>query len=1454
MTDEYIFISYSRKDDEFVNNLRQSLEECGISVWIDSQNMRGGSKLHKDIADAIEHALHTIVVLGPNTVNSPWVREEISKSLETEKQRTDGYQTIPLLLPGIKPEALTLWFKDEPLAIPISLDPGALQSALPEIMAALGKEMPSHREKIDIAARPCAELILKLEDPEIKTEAGETRACGTAHIVFKPAAGGERSVESKRFGFRSPIGPVEFQEISWYLEDYFRWPVGVFRERAKKIEENLTNLGKALYDAVFHHKDAEEAALAWKSHSDACDLRFSVMVDRDPRPDAAGDEKNRAEIGATGLLSIPWELLHNGEAYLFKGAHPVAIRRQLPNRKPMDIALSKLPVRILLVTARPEDECASYIDHRVSALPLVKAVENLGELVTVKVLSPATFPAVVQEIKRAYEAGKEYRYDVLHFDGHGVFDDKKGLGALCFEDPQSCDKLYNRKSRLVHAEEIAECLHQYRIPLVFLEACQSAKTDVRPASSVAAALLEQGAASVIAMTHSVLVETATRFVEQFYKAIAQGASVGKAVLDARLSLALDTQRGKTFGSGNLELHDWFVPVLYQDEDDPQLFTRVPPEQEAYHIKKKQALSFGNLITWAERRNHRFVGRSRELLALERLLVKENYAAILGQGGAGKTTIAVEAALWLIRSGRFKKGVFLCVENLVEIRGLVDDLGRQLLPSFSVGQYNTLDNALKPIRRVMQEYPVIIVIDNMESLLPDESGKNSDPDCKEDLQELFELFKDLLDCDERARIVFTSREKLPPPFGRNPVELGALSRTSAVELVSDILKQNGKALPENDSGETPEAIEALVEAVNCHARALVLLTNEVAARGVQTATNDIQRLMADMEERFPGNREKSLYASMELSLQRLPEAAGEQLKKLALFHGGVHLDVLGKLLKIEQEQAQFLGSQLIDVGLAEDRGYGHLDLDPALSVYMRTRVEQAEFDRWQEEWAGAVIALTDYLNSQLSKDAHLARQLTLLELPNLMAVLDYIEERYPPEKVTDTAARIEQLIAYLHRPKALQKVVKIREKAGLNIKEWCHAAFVAERMAIERLLSRGNIQLAFDAAQKLLEKSMKGGERAYPGADYDIAGAYFWIGSILGRGGNPEQALPYLENAQKRFQTIAETGDKSAKKMVSECLGEKANCLTDSGRLDDAVKAYEEGLHISERLDDKRAIAVIKGELGTVRMLQQQYEEAIALYTEAKELFQQLGEYKMVSAACHQIGMVYQETGNFKQAERAYKESLAISIKINDKAVEAASLTQFGNLYNAFGYFEEAVSFYRQACDIHIALKDILNEGKVRNNVAYTLIKLKRFDEAREEILKAIECKSHFGHAAQPWTAFGILYDLETAAGNSEAACQAWQKAFDAYLGYRRNRGYGKSGSARVTAMFKEGIKSGNISKLQELLKQAKEADLAVAADKKLFLAKLEKVLEGNRDLSLAMDIGLHYMNAVELYLLLEGLQ
>jgi tetratricopeptide (TPR) repeat protein len=151
-------------------------------------------------------------------------------------------------------------------------------------------------------------------------------------------------------------------------------------------------------------------------------------------------------------------------------------------------------------------------------------------------------------------------------------------------------------------------------------------------------------------------------------------------------------------------------------------------------------------------------------------------------------------------------------------------------------------------------------------------------------------------------------------------------------------------------------------------------------------------------------------------------------------------------------------------------------------------------------------------------------------------------------------------------------------------------------------------------------------------------------------------------------------------------------------------------------------------------------------------------------------MVYLEAGNYTEAERAYRQGLMLRVRYNLRRDEGSSLSELGRLYETMERLEEAVTFYRQASDVAMETKDLAKEGLRRNNLGSTLIKLQHYDEARRELLRAIECKMPYGHAAKPWTSWSLLEDLENAVGDEAAAAQAREKSRAAYLAYRREGG------------------------------------------------------------------------------------
>jgi len=640
------------------------------------------------------------------------------------------------------------------------------------------------------------------------------------------------------------------------------------------------------------------------------------------------------------------------------------------------------------------------------------------------------------------------------------------------------------------------------------------------------------------------------------------------------------------------LQDWFVPVLYQEKEDVQLLKEIPTDSGKEMFLKELKTRLGLL---PKEPAHGFVGRSRELLRLERLLAQKKYVVLCGSGGEGKTTTAVELARWLVRSKRFDRAVFVYVEELFDVRAVMDLIGRQLLPGFSVASYkseNLFTEVVHVLQRRLRQQRTIILFDNMESFLPSEGVSWL---AKEELALFFQLCTQLLEPESTA-LIFTSREPLPEPFNHpgNVTDLSRLFRNDAVELVHRAMTVAGLTPKAEDVKEAQPEVEALVESVNCHARSLVLLAPYVGELGVRHTTENLGRLMAELDKQHPGSRELSLFASLELSLRRLPEKMQAKLKHLGLFHGGASLKVLQKVLELTDQECAHLTAQLQHTGLVQEMPYNFLNFHPALTPYLRSQrdADPEAAATAHSRWVESMKEMLVFIYEQHFEDAQLSSVLAVLEMPNLLALLDHAAGQGDAAETVGLAVRLEQLLALLGRKDLLARVTAVREAAARTLAHtaWSHARFLAAQYQIEWLQESGLLNSALPEAQALLEHCEQAGDEAYPGADYDTAVAALLLGRILNFGGSAEAALAPTESARRRFQTLADRGNTSAAQMASVCLTQTGDSLLYLGRLEKAAEAYEAGIAASEKLEDKRTVAVGKGQLGTVRLFQKRYAD------------------------------------------------------------------------------------------------------------------------------------------------------------------------------------------------------------------------------------------------------------------------
>jgi tetratricopeptide (TPR) repeat protein len=1465
----HLFLSHSSADDGFVRELRQALKDLGQDVWIDSRQLRGGDPLETEILAAIEAAAALAVLVSPASLQSRWVGKELRHGLKLQADRgRDAFPVIPLSLNNTRLGVLEALFGEEPTYIPVSSAPGGATAAIHDILVALGLRLPTDRPSLpQPRPEPVAELVLELSDLSVHEQDGMRRPAARARLVYESASPGQREVVSDRWRLIAPLGPIEAEELRWYLERWPVWPNPVVADRARQVESNLIAWGKALHAVALPLEATATVLQAWAGVEAGASRRFSVCVDDSLLLGASESEHTAAKEAATALLALPWELLHNGDGFLFQGARPTRVRRRLPNKRNLPVPVVAPPIRVLLITARPEDDACSYLDHRASAGPLVAATEALGDVLGLTLLHPATYPALEAELARAQQAGDPYH--VVHFDGHGVYDRRVGLGGLCFEDPSDSHKLTERRHQTVFTNTLGPLLNDYRIPLVVLEACQSAKAE-DGAESVATELLQRGVASVVAMSHSVLVETARRFVAAFYGELAQGQRVGQAMLAGQRALHSNPSRGPRYGIGELTLADWFVPVLYQEEDDPPLVAATPAPQTREDLGARLRAKLGEVPP--EPAETGFVGRSRELLALERLLRQERWAVVRGQGGEGKTALAAELARWLVRSQQVKRAAFVSVELCSQKDAVLDALGRQLVGAdYSAAKFENPERALQPIERALREQPTLLVIDNMESvLLPPylETPELLSEEAALELQAILALAERLLRAGE-TRIVFTSREALPAPFADSGQlrDLHRLERSDAVELIEASLRAGDS----NAGGTGPgagameaqrEAIEALVDAVQGHARTLALMAPELRRRGVAATQAALVALMEQMQQQVaqvpandPRRREQSLFASVELSLRRLSAANRERARVLGVFHGSVDLDVLQAMTGWEPAEVEGLAIELVGTGLATANPYNHLSLNPALCPYLQASLSEAERQALTAGWLEAMAAYLRSLDQQQSQNAELAATLTLLELPNLFALLDRSQAVADPDTTIERATSLYSLLQTLGKPRLLERVARVRDGAAAALGEgWSHAHFQASRTLIEQQLGAEQLREALAGAQELLQQAQAAGEEAYTEAEYDLAMAHALLGRVLRTSGGAQQALPLLQEAGRRFDAIVhKRPGVGAERMASACLTDQADCLRDLGRFDAAAASCEKAIRRDEQRGDQRGVAVCKAQLGAVRIEQQRYAEALEAYQHARDTFSRLNEPGSVAIVWHQIGRVHEEAGQPAAAEEAYNQSLAIEVRLGNQAGQASTLGQLGNLYDGILQRpDEAIAFYRLAAEIYGAIGNTFGEGHQWNNLAATFRNHQRPEEARQAIRRAIECKAPFGHAASQWTTWAILTAIETAAGNSAAAADARHQALAAYLSYRRDGGENQTRSGRMALAVRQALASGApaaaTSHLQQLAADPRAASLLP------FLTALQAITAGSRDRSLAEDPGLRYGEAAEVLLLIEALE
>ncbi|MFN7961329.1 MAG: SAVED domain-containing protein [Thermoanaerobaculia bacterium] len=294
--------------------------------------------------------------------------------------------------------------------------------------------------------------------------------------------------------------------------------------------------GQELFDALFQ----EEVLKLW----DECRNRLDDHEKEGLRIRLIFDRRKLGEVESIAFL--PWEMLWDPRRKSFVGSD-----YQTPIVRHVVTPLARAPVvffegfQVLLVAPQPEGlrkldqpEEIRLAREALESLPGVKLVE----------LEKQTLAELRRKVM-------EVRPHVVHFLGHGDFDEQSGCGGVYFEDESG-------GRDFVTGQRLGEALRKAQPPVVVLNACGTAMVPRKEGTAlpfhVADQLVAMGFTTVVAMQFSISDQAAIEFSKNFYRALVAGFPVDGAVAEARMNMAL----GSTAAAS-----EWITPTLFMRSPD-----------------------------------------------------------------------------------------------------------------------------------------------------------------------------------------------------------------------------------------------------------------------------------------------------------------------------------------------------------------------------------------------------------------------------------------------------------------------------------------------------------------------------------------------------------------------------------------------------------------------------------------------------------------------------------------------------------------------------------------------------------------------------------------------------------------------------------------------------------------------------------------------------------------------
>jgi len=182
----------------------------------------------------------------------------------------------------------------------------------------------------------------------------------------------------------------------------------------------------------------------------------------------------------------------------------------------------------------------------------------------------------------------------------------------------------------------------------------------------------------------------------------------------------------------------------------------------------------------------------------------------------------------------------------------------------------------------------------------------------------------------------------------------------------------------------------------------------------------------------------------------------------------------------------------------------------------------------------------------------------------------------------------------------------------------------------------------------------------------------------------------------------------------------AESLAELGDFEEALRYYDEALHLQRRHRDRRGMSFTLMAIGDTYLFRMgRPEPALDAYAQALALKREVRDRKGEPEVLHQMAYAQYVLGRTEEAERLYEQVLDLSRKVKNRRAEGNALNGLGNCRLAQGQPQEALALYEQALSVRKKARDERGVANTTYNIGRTYLMLGQGERAIEYLTQAL---------------------------------------------------------------------------------------------------------------------------------------